>query len=130
VPGRELAEEIGMRPGRSPTWSPSTLLRDFSQKSWHVYVAYKLSPHRLDSEEEDLEVVRLPLARARALVGQEIVDAKSIIGLLLASDAERRHDPTRSAQDGRRLIKNAPATCRPDLLGSPIVQADLRLAPV
>jgi len=55
----------------------------------HVYVAYKLSPHRLDSEEEDLEVVRLPLARARALVGQEIVDAKSIIGLLLASDAER-----------------------------------------
>ena len=86
---RELAEEIGMRAGQVTHMVSFYPSPGFLTEVVHVYVAYKLSPHRLDSEEEDLEVVRLPLARARALVGQEIVDAKSIIGLLLASDAER-----------------------------------------
>lgn len=86
---RELAEEIGMRAGQVTHMVSFYPSPGFLTEVVHVYVAYKLSPHRLDSEEEDLEVVRLPLARARALVGQEIVDAKSIIGLLLASGAER-----------------------------------------
>ena len=86
---RELAEEIGMRAGQVTHMVSFFPSPGFLTEVVHVYVAHKLSPHRLDAEEEDLEVVRLPLARARALVGQEIVDAKSIIGLLLASAARR-----------------------------------------
>ncbi len=81
---RELAEEIGMRAGRVEhlvTFYPSP---GFLTEAVHLYVAHDLSPHRLEAEEEDLAVVRVPLARARSLVADgEIVDAKSIIGLLL-----------------------------------------------
>src|SRR5205823_14665655 len=81
---RELAEEIGMRAGRTEhliTFYPSP---GFLTEAVHVYAARDLVPHRLHAEEEDLTVVRVPLAKAIALVGQgEIVDAKSIIGLLL-----------------------------------------------
>lgn len=82
---RELAEEIGMRAGHlqhlvSFLPSPGVLTEVV-----HVYLARDLAPHQRDAEEEDIEVVRLPLAGARAMVASgEIRDAKSIIGLLLA----------------------------------------------
>lgn len=81
---RELAEEIGMRAGRSEhlmTFYPSP---GFLTEAVHLYAAFDLTPYRLHAEEEDLTVVRVPVAQAVTLVGQgEIVDAKSIIGLLL-----------------------------------------------
>lgn len=84
---RELAEEVGMRAGRCEhllTFFPSP---GFLTEAVHIYVAGDLVPHRLQGEEEDLEVVRLPLRQARARIQRgEIVDAKSIIGLLLVSD--------------------------------------------
>jgi len=84
---RELAEEIGMRAGRVQhlaTFYPSP---GFLTEVVYVYLAADLTPHRLEAEEEDLEVVRLPLPEARAMVDRgEIRDAKSIIGLLLAGD--------------------------------------------
>jgi len=87
---RELAEEIGMRAGRTDhliTFYPSP---GFLTEAVHVYAAGELTPHRLQAEEEDLTVVRVPLARAAALVAHgEIVDAKSIIGLLLAAGKDR-----------------------------------------
>lgn len=80
---RELAEEIGMRAGRLQhlvSFFPSP---GFLTETVHVYLATDLTPHRLSGEEEDLEVVRMPLAAAQALVRSgEIVDSKSIIGLL------------------------------------------------
>jgi ADP-ribose pyrophosphatase len=83
---RELAEEIGMQAGQVDhllTFYPSP---GFLTEVVHVYVARALTPRRLQAEEEDLAVVRVPLAQARALVlAGEIVDAKSIIGLLLTS---------------------------------------------
>lgn len=83
---RELAEEVGMRAGRIAhvvTFYPSP---GFLTEVVHLYVADDLSPHRLQAEEEDLAVVRVPLARARSLAADgEIVDAKSIIGLLLVT---------------------------------------------
>jgi ADP-ribose pyrophosphatase len=85
---RELAEEIGMRAGQADhlvSFYPSP---GFLTEVVHVYMAQKLTPHRLEGDEEDLAVVRMPLARARALVGREIVDAKSMIGLLLATAGE------------------------------------------
>lgn len=81
---RELAEEVGMQAGRLEhlcTFYPSP---GFLTEAVHVYLAADLSPRRLTAEEEDLTVVRLPLDEARARVGRDIVDAKSMIGLLLA----------------------------------------------
>ncbi len=83
---RELAEEVGMRAGRIQhlvTFYPSP---GFLTEAVHLYVAHDLSPYRLQAEEEDLAVVRVPLERARSLVADgEILDAKSIIGLLLVT---------------------------------------------
>ncbi len=80
---RELGEEVGMRAGRVDhlvTFYPSP---GFLTEAVHVYVADDLTPYRLQAEEEDLSIVRVPLGEAAKLVaGGEIVDAKSIIGLL------------------------------------------------
>jgi len=82
---RELAEEIGMRAGRVRRLGAFLPSPGVLTEVIHLYLAEELTPHRAEAEEEDLEVVRLPLARARALVDRgEIRDAKSIIGLLLA----------------------------------------------
>ncbi len=64
----------------------------FLTEAVHVYLATDLSPRRLPGEEEDLEVVRVPVEQAQALVRSgQIVDSKSIIGLLwLAMGWDRR----------------------------------------
>lgn len=104
---RELAEEVGMRAGRFEhllTFFPSP---GFLTEAVHLYLAGDLVPHRsldkapinpdpfdlaqrgqrrLDAEEEDLRVVRMPLMEAKALVAKgELMDAKSIIGILLTA---------------------------------------------
>ena len=88
---RELSEEVGMRAGRVDhlaTFYPSP---GFLTEAVHVYVATDLAPHRLEAEEEDLSVVRVPLTQAQTMVAEgEIVDAKSIIGLLLLARRESR----------------------------------------
>lgn len=82
---RELAEEVGMRAGRVERLASFYPSPGFLTEVVHVYLAADLSPHRLEGEEEDLEVVEMPLREAAALVRRgEIKDAKSIIGLLLA----------------------------------------------
>ena len=85
---RELAEEIGLRGRRYErllTFYPSP---GFLTEVVHLFLATELEPHRLEAEEEDLTLVRLPLRDAVGLVASgEIRDAKSIIGLLWA---ERR----------------------------------------
>jgi len=88
---RELAEEVGMRPGRIEPLIAFYPSPGFLTEIVHVYAAFALSPHHLEAEEEDLTVVRMPLARARALIASgEIVDAKSVIGLLLLGEGWAR----------------------------------------
>lgn len=86
---RELAEEVGMRAGRVDhlvTFYPSP---GFLTEVVHVYVAGDLTPHRLAAEEEDLSIVRVPLAQGRELIRTgEIRDAKSILGLLLTGQRQ------------------------------------------
>jgi len=87
---RELAEEIGMRAGRLQRLTSFLPSPGFLTEVVHVYLARDLTPEQREAEEEDLEVVRVPLARTPALVASgEIRDAKSIIGLLLASARPR-----------------------------------------
>jgi ADP-ribose pyrophosphatase len=83
---RELAEEIGLRGRcyeRLLAFYPSP---GILTEVVHLFLATELEAHRLDAEEEDLTVVRLPLRDAVARIASgEIRDAKSIIGLLLAA---------------------------------------------
>jgi ADP-ribose diphosphatase len=83
---RELREETGYSARR---WD--LLTRLFSSpgiltEEMHVYLARDLTEGKIEPmEDEDLHLERLPLIQAVARVKHgEIVDAKSIIGLLLA----------------------------------------------
>ncbi|MDR5695440.1 MAG: NUDIX hydrolase [Armatimonadota bacterium] len=84
---RELAEEVGVRAGRYKklvTFFPSP---GFLTEVLHIYLAMDLTPHVVDREEEELQVIQVPLAQAKEMVHRgEIKDAKSIIGILLAAD--------------------------------------------
>ncbi len=87
---RELAEEIGMQAARLELLCHFFPSPGFLTEEVHLYLARELAPYRLQGEEEDLAVVRLPLPEARALVARgEVRDAKSIIGILLASERMR-----------------------------------------
>ena len=84
---RELAEEVGMRAGHLEPLLSFFPSPGFLTEEVHLYLASDLSPHRLRGEEEDLTVVRVSLQDARALVSTgEIVDGKSIIGIILAEE--------------------------------------------
>lgn len=86
---RELAEEIQHRPGRLVKLAEFWNSPGFSTELTHVYVALDLepcaSPEPAKEEEEDMSIERVPLADSGRLVAEgEIMDAKSIIGMLLA----------------------------------------------
>jgi ADP-ribose pyrophosphatase len=84
---RELAEEAGYGARtweRLATFYPAP---GISNEEMYLFLAADLHPAPADREEEDLTVHRMPLAAARRLVATgEIRDAKSIIGILLASE--------------------------------------------
>lgn len=90
---RELAEEIG----HDGELEPLTVFLNsagWSTERTHVFLARELRPTGVpedfvvEHEEADMEVVRLPLAKAVALVATgEISDSKTVIGLLLAGRA-------------------------------------------
>jgi ADP-ribose pyrophosphatase len=90
---RELLDEIGLEAGEL-----TQLARIWNSAGWTdevttIYLAVDLRspdpPHDFarEAEEADMQVVRLPLAEATAKVERgEVVDAKTLIGLLLARD--------------------------------------------
>jgi ADP-ribose pyrophosphatase len=84
---RELAEEAGQAArswARLATFYPAP---GISTEEMHLFLAEDLRPAAAEHEEEDLTVHRVPLAVARRLVATgEILDAKSIVGILLAAE--------------------------------------------
>jgi len=84
---RELEEELGLVAGRLEKLSEFFISPGFlSEKMW-LYLATDLreTQQRLE-EDEAIEVVRVPLERALQMItDNEIEDAKTIIGLLLAA---------------------------------------------
>jgi ADP-ribose pyrophosphatase len=87
---RELAEEVGMRAARVEHLITFLASPGFLAEEVHVYLAAGLSPSPREREEEDLQVVPMTLAHAQTLIGTEIVDAKSIIGLLMVASSRGR----------------------------------------
>lgn len=85
---RELGEECGQQAGRLERLGGFYLSPGFCSEFVHVFLATQLRPvpAHPDSDEE-IAVVRLPLAEALRLVRLgEIQDGKSIIGLMWANE--------------------------------------------
>jgi ADP-ribose pyrophosphatase len=122
---RELEEETGYRAG---TWRKVTTFwtaPGFATELMHLYVATNLEAVHADrlgpDEDEHLELRRVTLEEALALVDDgTIADAKSIVGVL-ALDRERRSGP--AAPDRPVPTDAAP---RP-AVGGPSVEVQYRL---
>jgi len=80
---RELGEECGQQANRLERLGGFYLSPGFCSEFVHMFLATQLQPVRARPEpDEEIAVVRLPLAEALRLVRQgEIRDGKSIIGL-------------------------------------------------
>jgi ADP-ribose pyrophosphatase len=91
---RELEEEVGVRAGSLRFLGTTLNSPGFCDEESHIYLAQDLEPvppARHGEEERYLEVVEVALADVDSLLAsQEIVDAQTVIGLLLARDALHR----------------------------------------
>jgi ADP-ribose pyrophosphatase len=81
---RELQEEIGYLPNKIDKLGGFYSAPGYCTEFLHLYVATYLIPSQLEAEDtEDIEVVRVPLAKVPELIASgEIADAKSVAGLL------------------------------------------------
>jgi ADP-ribose pyrophosphatase len=88
---RELVEEIGMEAGRLEWLGEFYNSPGFSDEYSYLYLALELEPTRSalqGVEEQHMSIERIRLDRAPELIRRrQIVDAKSIIGLMLALHA-------------------------------------------
>ena len=84
---RELEEELGVVADRLEPLSEFYTTPGFCSERLWVFLATGLRETAVNHDvDEIIEVVRLPLARALAMIASgEIDDAKTIIGLLLAA---------------------------------------------
>lgn len=84
---REMEEELGVSASRMERLSEFYTTPGFCAERLWVFLATGLTETaRSHEEDEIIEVVRLPLARALGMIASgEIDDAKTIIGLLLAA---------------------------------------------
>ena len=85
---RELEEEIGFRAGRLDLMCEFYNSPGFCDEYTYLFLATDLEARpraAVSAEEAAMTIERVPLARVDALIAAgELVDAKSIIGLLLA----------------------------------------------
>jgi ADP-ribose pyrophosphatase len=81
---RELQEEVGYRPGTLTPLGGFYTAPGYTSEYIHLYLATDLIGSKLDPDAgEFLEVVRLPLVRALAMIDSgDITDGKTITGLL------------------------------------------------
>lgn len=84
---RELEEELGIVAGRMEQLSEFYTTPGFcAERLWVFFATDLRETTRRHEEDEIIEIVRMPFARALQLVASgEIDDAKTIIGLLLAA---------------------------------------------
>jgi len=85
---RELREEVGYVPGRLVKLAEFFNTPGFCDEYTHLYAAFDLTaarqPRPVSAEERSMTVERVRIADVERLVAErELVDAKSIIGLLL-----------------------------------------------
>jgi ADP-ribose pyrophosphatase len=85
---RELEEETGFTPGRLVKLAEFFNTPGFSDEYTHLFVALELAPcetHATSVEEKHMVTEEVAFAQLDTLIAQRrLIDAKSIIGLLLA----------------------------------------------
>ena len=83
---RELQEEVGHTAGKIKHLAGFWVSPGWCTEFMHAYLATELTPAKLDADlDEDITVVRIPLAQTMDLITEgKIQDAKSIASLLLA----------------------------------------------
>lgn len=90
---RELEEEVGVRAHRIDPLGSMLNSPGFCDQETLLFLARDLEPvdpQRHGEEERAIEVVEVPLADIGSMVATgELVDAQSLLGLLLAQDALR-----------------------------------------
>ena len=97
---RELAEEINYAPGRMIKLFQSFMAPGYSTEVIHTFLALDLTPTagRTD-EDEFLEILPTPFAEALNMIKTgEIVDAKSISGLLYADRILKEMEQTKATE--------------------------------
>ncbi len=84
---RELEEELGVVAGRMEKLTEFFVSPGFLEEKMWVYLATDLTETKQNlDEDEALEIVRVSFVRAMEMISDgEIEDAKTIIGLMLAS---------------------------------------------
>ena len=86
---RELAEETGLHGGEWAEVTEFFTSAGFTDERVYLFLATGLDPGEASpDEDEELEVVRVPLTEIPGLIA-EVTDAKTLIGLLLL--ARHRH---------------------------------------
>lgn len=88
---REMAEETGFRAGKLKRLGGFYVSPGYVTEFIHVFLATDLTEEAVAADEdEQIEVVKMPLAEALALIDSGgIKDAKSIVGLMRAATALR-----------------------------------------
>lgn len=88
---RELGEEINFQAARMTKLFETYMAPGYSTEIIHYYLAEGLTPFQGEpDEDEDIEVITLPLAEAIAKIKTgEIHDAKSVSGLLFVQQMRR-----------------------------------------
>jgi ADP-ribose pyrophosphatase len=86
---RELAEEIGKKPGKLTKLFTCYLAPGYSTELMYGYLAEGLTDHVLEQDEdENVQVVTMKLSEALdAVTRGEIEDSKTLVGLTLAARA-------------------------------------------
>ena len=81
---RELQEETGYRPGKLEPLGGIYAAPGYTTEFIHLFLATDLSESRLAMDDDEfIEVERLPLADALAMIEQGVIaDGKSVAGLL------------------------------------------------
>jgi 8-oxo-dGTP pyrophosphatase MutT (NUDIX family) len=95
---RELEEEVGQSAGRMVLLAEAYTSPGFSDEYAYIYAALDLSPvaeaRAARAEEAAMTVERVSLARVDDLIARrELVDATTIIGLLLARQVLANQEP-------------------------------------
>jgi ADP-ribose pyrophosphatase len=85
---RELAEEVGVKPGKIEQIALYYSTPGFTSEKLYIYLATKLEEViRQEQEDEDLEISLIPLSEAIDMAKKgEITDGKTLIALLLAAN--------------------------------------------
>lgn len=84
---RELEEEVGVRAGRLEKLSEFFVSPGFLEEEMWVYLATELTETKQSLDDDEyLKIRRIPLLRAMQMISDgEIQDAKTIIGIMMAS---------------------------------------------